>query len=160
MRKEDKKDPELKMMDDCINTAIDDVHGEFVSSDIYDACRNADTGMTPEMAFEYLFYSRIDRVCKSRHREKPIVNGDFFAETYQDRLMIDGDKSVKVRDCTWRWHKKQRSDQLAAIDKSQAKFEIDEIRRDQLGVVMATDESITTGEAIAELGLNSEEDAA
>ena len=151
---------DFKLMDDCIGKAMHNWDGEFNNAEIYDVCSVEDTGISDEHAKQLLMLSRIEKMRNSMHREKPIVNGDFFSEAYQDRLLIHGDTSVKVRDCTWQWHIRHRQDQIDAMDKSQKKFEIDETRRGEFGPLMSVNPDMRTGEAITELGLNHEEESA
>lgn len=151
---------DFKLMDDCIGKTMNNWDGEFNNAEIYDVCSIEDTGISESQAKELLMLSRIEKMRATMHREKPIVNGELFSESYQDRLLVHGDTSVKVRDCTWQWHLRHREDQVEAMNKSAAKFDIDEIRRDELGPTMSVNPDMRTGEAIEKLGLNHEDKTA
>ena len=151
---------ELKKLDDCINRAIIDLRGEFQDKDLFDYCTVNDIAITPEQAQEYLVYSRIDKQKSKWRREKPNKNGSLWGDEYLERLLCKGDVSVKVGDATWHWHIEQRTDHLDALSRSQSKFDIDERRRSKLGEIMATNPSITTREAMLQLSLFDEDEAA
>lgn len=160
MKKIENKEPEMKAIDQCINQAMINIHGEFCDKDVYDACSTKDLGITPERALELLLYTRIDNSKKIWKREKPNKNGSLFGEEYLERLLTKGDTNVKVGDATWHWHVTQEKDQLKALARSQSKIDVDNRRRSILGSVMAADESMTTREAAEHLGLFDEDEIA
>lgn len=147
----------LPQISRCVGKAIDEIKGEVTKQDIWSECMNADLGVTETQIKGALIWGEISDQFRSRSREKlsrKTDQGDLWSGGYLDSLMIAGNTACKVRHATWQWHEEKRENQIVSMRKANSRFERDEQRREEIADLMRKDSSMTTEEALRQLGIN------